>query len=134
MWVKISRKSSVSFPTSARAFSFEVIVTDSPNLDQGNKTFVINVSGGASTVKVSVSPASATLVSNQKQQFTATVSGSSNTGVKWLATAGSIDASGLYTAPTVTSQTNAVIKATSNVDSSKLASAAAKSASRAGTT
>src|ERR1700675_2094128 len=111
-------------PTSAGAFSFEVIVTDSPNLDQGNKTFVINVSGGASTVKVSVSPASATLVSNQKQQFTATVSGTSNTGVKWSATAGSIDASGLYTAPTVTSQTNAVIKATTNVDSLKSSSAA----------
>src|ERR1700693_4437255 len=34
-------------PTSAGAFSFEVIVTDAPNLDQGNKTFVINVSGGS---------------------------------------------------------------------------------------
>ena len=111
-------------PTSAGTFSFEVIVTDSPNLDQGNKTFVIDVSSSISNVQVSVSPASATLVSNQKQQFTATVSGTSNTGVKWSATAGSIDASGLYTAPTVTSQTNAVIKATSNVDSSKLASAA----------
>src|ERR1700736_532604 len=113
-------------PTSAGTFSFEVIVTDSPNLDQGNKTFVIDVSSSISNVKVkvSVSPASATLVSNQKQQFTATVSGTSNTGVKWSATAGSIDASGLYTAPTVTSQTNAVIKATSNVDSLKSSSAA----------
>src|SRR6202790_3464486 len=111
-------------PTSAGTFSFEVIVTDSPNLDQGNKTFVIDVSSSISNVKVSVSPASATLVSNQKQQFTATVSGTSNAGVKWSATAGSIDASGLYTAPTVTSQTNAVIKATSNVDSLKSSSAA----------
>src|SRR4029077_15672548 len=111
-------------PTSAGTFSFEVIVTDAPNLDQGNKTFVIDVSSSISNVKVSVSPASATLISNQKQQFTATVSGTSNTAVKWSATAGSIDASGLYTAPTVTSQTNAVIKATSNFDSSKLASAA----------
>ena len=114
-------------PTSAGTFSFEVIVTDSPNLDQGNKTFVIDVSSSISNVKnvkVSVSPASATLLSKQKQQFTATVSGTSNTSVQWSATAGSIDASGLYTAPTVTSQTNAVIKATSNADSSKLASAA----------
>jgi hypothetical protein len=106
-------------PTSAGAFSFEVIVTDSPNFDQGNKTFVINVSGGTSNVKVSVSPASVNLVSNQKQQFTATVSGTSNTGVKWSATAGSVDASGLFTAPTVTAQTNLVVKATSNADSSK---------------
>jgi Putative Ig domain len=111
-------------PTSAGTFSFEVIVTDSPNLDQGNKTFVIDVSSSFSNVKVSVSPASATLVSNQKQQFTATVSGSSNTGVIWSATAGSIDASGLYTAPTVNAQTNLVVKATSNADSSKSSSAA----------
>ncbi len=111
-------------PTSAGAFSFEVIVTDAPNLDQGNKTFVINVSGGTSNVKVSVSPASATLVSNQKQQFTATVSGTSNTGVKWSASAGSVDASGLFTAPTVTAQTNLVVKATSNADASKSANVA----------
>src|SRR6202521_705742 len=74
-------------PTSAGTFSFEVIVTDSPNLDQGNKTFVIGVSGGTSNVKVGVSPASVNLVSNRKQQFTATVSGTSNTSVKWSATA-----------------------------------------------
>src|SRR6202051_817720 len=103
-------------PTSAGTFSFEVIVTDAPNLDQGNKTFVIDVSSGGSTVKVSVSPASATLVSNQKQQFTATVSGTSNTGVQWSATAGSVDASGLFTAPTVTAPTNLVVKATRNRD------------------
>ena len=111
-------------PTSAGTFSFEVIVTDAPNLDQGNKTFVIAVGSGGGNVKISVSPASATLLSNQKQQFTATVSGTSNTGVKWSATAGSVDASGLYTAPTVTSQTNVVVNATSNADSSKSASAA----------
>lgn len=112
-------------PTSAGTFSFEVIVTDAPNLDQGNKTFVITVGNeGGGKVKISVSPASVTLFSNQKQQFTATVSGTSNTSVKWTATAGSIDGSGLYIAPTVTSQTNVVVKATSNFDPSKSASAA----------
>src|SRR5882762_4662786 len=104
-------------PTKAGTFSFEVIVTDAPNLDQGNKTFAIAVSSGSGNVKVSVSPASASLVSNQKQQFTATVSGTSNTGVKWSATAGSVDANGLFTAPTVTAQTNLVVKATSTADS-----------------
>src|SRR6202140_2947691 len=113
-------------PTSAGTFSFEVIVTDAPNLDQGNKTFVISVGSGSggSTVKISVSPANATLFSNKKQQLTATVSGTSNSGVKWSVTAGSIDASGLYTAPTVTSQTSVVVKATSSADSSKSASTA----------
>src|ERR1700693_3527491 len=111
-------------PTSAGTFSFEVIVTDAPNLDQGNKTFVIAVGSGGSTVKIGLSPASVALISNQKQQFTATVSGTSYSGVKWSAAAGSIDASGLYTAPTVTSQTSVVVKATSSADSSKSASTA----------
>ena len=113
-------------PTTAGNFSFEVIVTNFPRLDQGSQTFAIVVGSGSSggNVKVSVSPASATLLSNQKQQFTATVSGTSNTGVIWSATAGSVNASGLYTAPAVNSQTNVVVTATSNADSSKLASAA----------
>jgi len=83
------------------------------------------ISGGGGNVMVSVSPANVTLFSNQKQQFTATVSGASNAGVTWSATAGSVDASGLYTAPTVNSKTNVVVTATSTADSTKSASAAA---------
>ena len=84
----------------------------------------IRIVSGGGNVKVNVSPTSATLFSNQKQQFTATVSGTSNTGVNWSATAGSVDANGLYTAPTVSSQTIVVVTATSNADSTKSASAA----------
>src|SRR5580698_3195944 len=114
-------------PTTAGKFSFEVIATDSPRPDQGSQTFAIAISGagggGGGSVTVSVSPTIATLVSNQTQQFTATVSGTSNTGVTWTATAGSVSASGLYTAPTVNSQTNVVITATSIADTSKSAGA-----------
>jgi hypothetical protein len=81
-----------------------------------------NGSGGGN-VKVSVSPTSATLFSKQKQQFTAAVSGTPNTRVTWSATAGSVDANGLYTAPTVNSQTNVVVTATSNADTTKWATA-----------
>jgi hypothetical protein len=105
-------------------YDFEVIVTDSPRLDQGSQQFLLNVaanSGG--TVSVAISPLSATVVSAQKQQFTATVSGTPNTGVTWSATSGSISTSGLYSAPTVTSETTALISATSVVDPSKAASA-----------
>ena len=58
-------------PTTAGNFSFEVIATDAPLLDQGSQAFAITVSGNGSggNVKVSVSPTSATLFSNQKQQF-----------------------------------------------------------------
>src|SRR5579864_1281139 len=60
------------------------------------------------TVSVSVSPGSASLVSGGTQQFSATVSGSSNTAVTWsVAGGGSIDSNGLYTAPSlVSSQAN----------------------------
>jgi hypothetical protein len=51
-------------------------------------------------VAVSISPASVSLQAGGTQQFTATVSGTSNTGVTWQATAGSISTAGLYTAPT----------------------------------
>ena len=111
-------------PTTAGTYSFEVMVTDSPLPDQGSQTFQRgHRESGAAKVQVALSPTSVTLLSNQNQQFTATVSGTSNTGVTWSATAGSVNANGLYTAPTVTTQTNVIVTATSNADSSKSASA-----------
>jgi hypothetical protein len=75
------------------------------------------------SVKISLSPASATVLSPGTKQLTATVSGTPNTGVTWSATAGSVASSGLYFAPTVTSQTFAVITATSNADHRQSATA-----------
>jgi hypothetical protein len=79
--------------------------------------------GGNNPIKAGLSPTSVTLLSNGKQQFTATLSGTSNTGVKWTATAGSIDSDGLYTAPTVTAQTSVIVTATLNADPAQSASA-----------
>ena len=112
-------------PMLAGSFSFEVIATDSPAGDEGSQKFemIVGSGKGGGSVKVSVSPASATLYSAQTQQFTATVSGTSHTGVTWSATTGSVNSSGLYTAPTVKAQTNAVVTATSTADTSKSASA-----------
>ena len=65
------------------------------------------------TVVVTVSPASATVNSGGTQQFSFTITGAyQNLAVSWSATAGAIDASGLFTAPVVTSQTTVTIKAT----------------------
>jgi hypothetical protein len=113
-------------PTIAGNYNFEVIVTDAPLLAQGNQSFSLDVAAGndSSKIQISVSPTSATLLSQGKQQFTATVTGTANTAVTWSATAGSINANGLYTAPTVTSQTNATVTATSVADATKSASAA----------
>lgn len=81
--------------------------------------------GGGSTVSISIDPTSFTLTSGQTKQFSAKVTGSSNTNVAWTATDGSISPSGLFTAPTTCSNSDAVmITATSQADSTKSAKAA----------
>src|SRR6266853_6261081 len=75
----------------------------------------------AEPVSISISPTSATVQSGNKQQFTATVTGSTNTAVTWSASSGTISSSGLYTAPSVGANTPATITATAEADSSKSA-------------
>jgi uncharacterized protein YjdB len=77
----------------------------------------------APSVSIQVAPASATLLSGQSQQFSATVSNSTNTTVTWSASAGSITAGGLYTAPAVSSTQSVTVTATSAADPTKTASA-----------
>ena len=74
----------------------------------------------APVVAVSITPGSASLTTGGTQQFTASVSGSSNTAVTWSATGGSIT-SGLYTAPSAAG--TYTVKATSVADTTKSASA-----------
>ncbi len=86
----------------------------------------------AAAVHVSVSPASAVLQAAGTQQFTASVSGSSNTAVTWRvngiaggnASVGTISASGMYTAPaTIAANTAISLTATSTADTTKSAAA-----------
>lgn len=112
-------------PSTAGTFRFEVTVTDSPRTDLGTRSYAIEIdNGGSASINVSVSPASVTLVSGATQQFTASVTGTANTAVTWTASAGSIDSSGLYTAPAAAAPTNATVTATSQADSSKSSSSA----------
>jgi len=81
---------------------------------------------GQAPVAVSVSPASATLTANGQQQFTATVTGTSNTAVNWSMSpsVGTLTTSGLYTAPgTISTSQTITITATSAADSTKSATA-----------
>ena len=107
-----------------------VVVGSSGNLyiaDCGNH--VIRVVGGTSQagVTVSVSPASATLYGQQTKQFTATVTNTTNTAVSWSispSNAGSISASGLYTAPsTISTQQTVTVTAISQANTAVSASA-----------
>jgi hypothetical protein len=83
----------------------------------------------ASVVSVQLNEASVTLPPDGQQQFTATVSGTSNTSVNWSvdsvsggnSTTGTISAAGLYTAPA--SSGTHTVTATSVADVNKSASA-----------
>lgn len=79
-------------------------------------------------VAVSVSPTSANLVTGAQQQFTATVTGTTNTAVTWSLsgagcsgpTCGTITAVGLYTAPSaIPNPATVTVTATSQADSTK---------------
>ncbi len=75
-------------------------------------------------VSVAVSPQTASVIAGNAVQFTATVTGSTNTGVTWSVAesgGGAVSASGLYTAPG-TAGTYHVL-ATSSADTSKTSSA-----------
>ena len=75
----------------------------------------------APTVAVSISPSTATVKTGATQQFAASVTGTSNTGVTWSASGGTISTSGLYTAPSGSG--NYTVQATSTADTTKSASA-----------
>lgn len=61
---------------------------------------VVAASASASTVGVSVAPTSSTVPLGGTQQFSATVTGTTNQAVSWSASGGTISSTGLYTAPT----------------------------------
>lgn len=84
-------------------------------------------------VSVTVSPSSVTVLAGGTQQFTDTVTGTTNTAVTWSVTGtgctgaacGTVSATGLYTAPAVAPSPNSVsVRATSVADNTKFAAAA----------
>src|SRR5690349_5335903 len=99
-------------------------------------------SSKSSGVSISISPTTASVITNRTQLFSGLVTGSSNTAITWSLTCatgvtanscGSIDATGLFTAPatiptTTTNGTTTIaptvtIKATAQADTSKTATA-----------
>jgi hypothetical protein len=86
----------------------------------------VAVTTTAPSVSVAVSPTSSSMTAGAGQQFTATVTGTSNTSVHWSTSSGSITDGGKFTAPAVNTATNVTVKATSAVDPTKSASALVK--------
>lgn len=95
----------------------------------GSATLTVNVQ--PPPVAVSIAPSAVTLSTAGSQQFTATVSGTTNTGVAWLvngvvggsATNGIISATGLYTAPQSVGNAAVTVSARSVANTSKMATA-----------
>ncbi|MBS2021171.1 MAG: Ig-like domain-containing protein, partial [Deltaproteobacteria bacterium] len=102
---------------------YHLVVTSAADT---SKTATATITVVAQTVVgISVSPTAPSVAVSATQQFTATVTGTSNTDVTWSITqgaaGGTITSGGLYTAPATTGTYNVV--ATSAADTSKSASA-----------
>jgi hypothetical protein len=102
------------------------------NLSESAAAKVTITSPAPSNITVSVAPSNGTVSAGASQQFTATVTGTSNTAVTWQidgitggnSTLGTLSSSGLYTAPaTPPAGGSVVVTATSAADSSKSSSA-----------
>jgi glycosyl hydrolase family 16/Big-like domain-containing protein len=97
-----------------------------------------------SAVSIAISPTTVSLLTGQTKQFTASVAGTTNTGVTWSvngvqggnSTVGTISASGLYSAPGTALSSPASVAARSIADSTKsaLASVTVSSGSTSGPT
>jgi hypothetical protein len=89
--------------------------TSGPWVSAGVKVIV---GGNTSPITVSVSPKVVSLVPGGTQQFSSSVTGTTQTGVSWSVNGvGTISASGFYTAPFLAG--NAIVTALSVADSSK---------------
>jgi Right handed beta helix region/Protein of unknown function (DUF1565) len=126
--------STISPSISMSAGTHNIIVqawSNNGNSASANLTLTVSSTPNPS-VSVSISPSSTALQTGASAQFTASVSGTSNTSVTWLvngiqggnSTVGTITSSGLYTAPAaVPSGSSVTVTATSVADTTKSASA-----------
>lgn len=108
------------------------VIASVPGTGLGTTTFTPPTNLSVNAVTISVAPATATVAGEATQQFSATVTGTTNRAVTWSvndvvggnATVGTISTAGLYMAPSAVPSTNPVtVKATSAADSSKSATA-----------
>ena len=104
-------------PTAAGTYT----VTATSAADSTKSASAVVTVAQSQQVAISVSPGTASIQSGAQQQFTASVSGSSNTAVTWSASGGTITTSGLYVAPSAAG--TYTVTATSAADSTKSASA-----------
>jgi hypothetical protein len=121
-----NRAVDVDIPVSVASGQVTILITPVQGNAVINGIEILDASSASSTVSVAVSPATVSLSQGGTQQFSATVTGATDTSVTWsLAPAvGSVSASGLYTAPaSLTAAQNVTVTATSNANPATSASA-----------
>jgi uncharacterized protein (TIGR03437 family) len=107
-------------PTTTVAESATLTITDNAS----GSPQVVGLSGQGIGRAVTIMPATAAVEINHSVPFIQNVAGVSDTGVTWSATAGTISAGGLYTAPpSVPTANTATVTVTSQSDPSLSASA-----------
>lgn len=107
-------------------------LADSASSAAAKVTVVTTAAPIAGPIEIAISPVSALLSGNQRQQFTARVTGTGNTTVTWSvnnvvggnADLGTISATGLYITPACSSLRDVTVTATSGYDSTTIANAA----------
>lgn len=108
-------------PTKAGKLAFTITVVGQPAGMFGAGDYTITVAPCAPCVTVQVSPTNPSVIAGEKIQFSAVVSNTSNTPVFWSASAGTISANGLFTAPS--NAKSAVVTAESAAETSVKSSA-----------
>jgi hypothetical protein len=124
-------------PTRAGSFAFTILVSGAPTGrlvlpgdplgnplgDTGARAYTVTVVSCANCVTVQISPANASVAAGGQVQFAALVSNTSNTAVTWAASAGSMSANGLFTAPGSTGAKGITVTASSVAEPAAQASA-----------
>ncbi len=110
--------------TASSSVANTTLVTVSASYNSSSQNATVTVTA-TPVVHVTVSPSTVTVLTGTPQQFTATVTGTSNTAVDWSvnglyggnSTVGTISSTGLYTAPTtVPNPSTVTVTATSQAD------------------
>lgn len=125
---------SVTWSTTGGSINSSGIFT-APSSVSASTTYTITATSVADTSKsstatvevvpvvVSITPSSTTTLGGRTVTLSATVSNATTSAVTWSASGGSINSSGVFTAPGVTATTTYTITASSTVDSSRAATA-----------
>jgi Putative Ig domain len=102
-------------PALAKGTQISIVATSAADSTQ-RASSIVTIDSATSLIRVNVAPASISLAAGSRQQFTATVDGTSNTAVTWSASAGTITGAGVFAAPSLPKGSQINIVATSVAD------------------